>query len=112
MLRSIFLDLLLHLFTGALRSEVLAGIWRTDIFPCIPARYALAIVSCLGFVNVYILRVNLSVAIVQMDVETASVKNGSARVSDKVKRSTLSLYFIKPQNQQLIVNNFRQFADV
>lgn len=64
---------------------MLAGIWRTDILPFIPARYALAIVSCLGFVNVYILRVNLSVAIVQMDVDTASVNNGSARVSNKVK---------------------------
>lgn len=55
--------------------------WRTDCLPCIPARYALAIVSCLGFINVYALRVNLSVAIVQMDNSTATLRNNSAMVS-------------------------------
>ena len=56
-------------------------IWCKDVCPCVPARYVLAMVSCLGFINVYILRVNLSVAIVQMDVTTASITNTSARVS-------------------------------
>ena len=55
--------------------------WRFDCLPCIPARYVLAVVSCLGFVNVYALRVNLSVAIVQMANSTATARNGSAKVS-------------------------------
>lgn len=50
--------------------------------PFIPARYVIAVVGCLGFVNVYGLRVNLSVAIVQMVNSTAVHRNGStARVS-------------------------------
>ena len=57
-------------------------IWHRDVCPCIPTRYVLALVSCLGFINASILRVNLSVAIVQMDATTASaVTNTSARVS-------------------------------
>ena len=55
-------------------------IWHADCLPCIPARYALALVSCLGFINVYALRVNLSVAIVQMDNSTATLLNNSAMV--------------------------------
>lgn len=51
-----------------------------------PARYALAFVSCLGFINVYILRVNLSVAVVQMDARTATVTNTSARVRARVHK--------------------------
>ena len=58
-----------------------------DICPCIPARYALALVSCLGFINVYILRVNLSVAVVQMDASTATVTNTSARVRARVHKN-------------------------
>ena len=54
---------------------------RVDIFPWIPARYSLAILSFLGFFNVYALRVNLSVAIVQMDNSTAQNYRHSARVS-------------------------------
>ncbi len=57
-----------------------SGLMRVDCFPCIPARYMIAVVGCLGFVNVYALRVNLSVAVVQMDASTATVHNGSARV--------------------------------
>ena len=54
---------------------------QVDIFPWIPARYALAILSSLGFFNVYALRVNLSVAIVQMDNGTAQHYRHAARVS-------------------------------
>lgn len=54
--------------------------WGFDCLPCIPARYTLAMVSCLGFINVYALRVNLSVAIVQMDNSTATLRNNSAMV--------------------------------
>ena len=57
-------------------------IWHRDVCPCIPTRYVLALVACLGFINSSILRANLSVAIVQMDATTASaVTNTSARVS-------------------------------
>lgn len=60
--------------------NLLSKTWRCNCFPCIPARYMIALVSCLGFVNVYGLRVNLSVAIVQMVNSTATPRNGSARV--------------------------------
>ena len=55
-------------------------VWSFDCLPCIPARYTLAFVSCLGFVNVYALRVNLSVAIVQMVNSTATLRNNTAEV--------------------------------
>ena len=51
------------------------GLWRHDFFPCIPARYVLAIMGFLGFVNVYALRVNLSMAIVPMVNNSASVSS-------------------------------------
>ena len=54
---------------------------RKNYCPCIPARYVLAAMSSLGFAIVYALRVNLSVAIVQMDNDTATVHAGSAKVS-------------------------------
>ena len=57
--------------------------WSYDCLPCIPARYSLALVSCLGFVNVYALRVNLSVAIVQMVNSTTTTlgnQSGTAEV--------------------------------
>ena len=41
-------------------------IWLYDMLPCIPARYVIVIISFLGFVNVYALRINLSMAIVKM----------------------------------------------
>lgn len=44
----------------------LKELWRTDCLPCIPARYVLAFITFFGFVNVYALRVNLSMAIVEM----------------------------------------------
>lgn len=66
-------------------------IWRTDCFPCVPARYVLAIASCLGFVNVYALRVNLSVAIVQMDGSTGANRS-STRVSETIPVRLLQSY--------------------
>lgn len=60
------------------KPSLLSRIWRLDCIPCIPSRYMLAIVSCLGFVNVYALRVNLSVAIVQMINSTTTPRNGSS----------------------------------
>ena len=43
-----------------------------DCFPCIPARYVLSVMGSLGFLIVYALRVNMSVALVAMVNETAS----------------------------------------
>ena len=43
-----------------------------DYFPCIPARYVLSVMGSLGFLIVYALRVNMSVALVAMVNETAS----------------------------------------
>lgn len=54
-------------------ANTLKRLWRTDWFPWIPARYVLAIMGCLGFVNVYILRVNLSMALVVMVNNTQNV---------------------------------------
>ena len=47
------------------------SLWYGDLFPIMPARYMLAVMSFLGFFNVYALRVNLSMAIVAMVNETA-----------------------------------------
>ena len=44
-----------------------------DYFPCIPARYVLSLMGCIGFVIVYALRVNMSVALVAMVNETAGL---------------------------------------
>ena len=44
----------------------LKGLWYRDLVPFIPARYVLAMMGFLGFVNVYALRINLSMAIVAM----------------------------------------------
>ena len=58
------------------------GCLRRDYCPCIPARYVLALMTCFGLTVVYGLRVNLSVAIVQMDNDTATVPHsGSAMVT-------------------------------
>ena len=58
------------------------GCLRKDYCPCIPARYVLALMTCFGLTVVYGLRVNLSVAIVQMDNDTATVPHsGSAMVT-------------------------------
>ena len=57
---------------------------RRDHFPCIPARYVLAIMISIGFAIVFGLRVNLSVAIIQMVNGTATVNEGSARVCDNL----------------------------
>ena len=53
--------------------NVLKRLYHRDCLPCIPVRYVLAFVSFLGFVNVYILRVNLSMAIIQMVDTTSNV---------------------------------------
>ena len=41
-----------------------------DYFPCVPARYVLSLMGCIGLVIVYALRVNMSVALVAMVNET------------------------------------------
>lgn len=48
------------------KSSWIPRCWYIDCFPCIKARYVLSVMTFLGFCNVYALRVNLSVAIVQM----------------------------------------------
>lgn len=62
------------------------GCLRRDYCPCIPARYVLAVMINLGFAVVYGLRVNLSVAIVQMDNDTATVHHGSAKVLNPINQ--------------------------
>ena len=48
------------------KSRWIPSCWYIDCLPCIKARYVLAFMLFLGLSNVYALRVNLSVAIVQM----------------------------------------------
>ncbi len=47
-------------------ADSLKALWHRDLVPFIPARYVLAMMGFLGFVNVYALRINLSMAIVAM----------------------------------------------
>ena len=70
---------------------------KRNCCPCIPARYVLAVMSSLGFVNVYALRVNLSVAIVEMSNDTATLRNGSARVN---KQTLVTFGLFRPQTIQ------------
>ena len=55
-------------------------LWRRSPAPCIPARYSLAVLSFLGLMNVYALRINLSVAIVETVNSTAVAHGAPVRV--------------------------------
>ena len=55
------------------------ALWRTDVFPFLPARYVLAIMGFLGFFNVYALRVNLFMTIVAMVNESADPSSNLVR---------------------------------
>ena len=80
------------------RRSSLYRLRRIDACPWIPARYVLAILSFLGFFNVYALRVNLSVAIVEMDNSTATLHHGSARVRREAATSHLYYGLIFPSS--------------
>ena len=54
---------------------------KLDLCPLVPARYVLAVMSFLGLFIIFGLRVNLSVAVVEMDYKTATPHSNSARVS-------------------------------
>ena len=66
---------------GKRRSWRLHRTWHYDCVPCMPARYVVVALCSLGLANMFLLRVNLSVAIVQMDRSTVTLTNQSARVS-------------------------------
>jgi len=51
-----------------------------NVCPCVAARYMLAVLAFWGFLNVYALRVNLSVAIVLMDNTTSTDRRHAAPV--------------------------------
>lgn len=40
--------------------------WQRDVLPCFPTRYVIVIITFVGFMIVYALRINLSMAIVAM----------------------------------------------
>lgn len=61
-------------------SNIVTRIWHTDWCPWIPARYVLAVMSFLGFVNVYALRVNLSMALVVMVNNTKDAHLNNVRI--------------------------------
>ena len=54
-------------------------LWRSNCFPCVPKRYIIAVLAFLGFLNVYALRVNLSMAIIVMVNDT----NGEGHNNNK-----------------------------
>lgn len=64
--------LLLATGTSQHQARGMRALWHRDMCPCIPARYVLAIIGFLGFVNVYALRVNLSMAILEMVNDSAN----------------------------------------
>ena len=94
------------------------GCLRKDYCSCIPARYVLAVMTCFGLTVVYGLRVNLSVAIVQMDNDTATIYNGSAKVSNPINHhktihqvmSSVGVFIAWPldQCQQWIISSLRK----
>ena len=55
-------------------------LWRRSPAPCIPARYSLAVLSFLGLMITFALRINLSVAIVEMVNSTAVAHRAPVRV--------------------------------
>lgn len=68
------------------------GVYRLrslNVCPCVAARYMLAILAFWGFLNVYALRVNLSVAIVLMDNTTSIDRRHAAPVRVYVLRRTI-----------------------
>ena len=62
--------------------------WKLKCLQCIPTRYTIVLVTFLGFVNVYTLRVNLSMAIVAMvnnSITNSPGNSSSHLVSKKIK---------------------------
>jgi len=86
------------------RRSSLYRLRRIDACPWIPARYVLAILTFLGFFNVYALRVNLSVAIVEMDNSTATLHHGSAPV--RREAVTSHLYFGRIVTISVLLNPY------
>ena len=68
--------------------------WRRDYCPCVPARYTLAIMSFLGFVVLYALRVNLSMAIVIMVNNSANGSANNVRRYYSLEMLTMQCTFI------------------
>ena len=54
-------------------------LWSSDVFSCVPARYVVSIAASVGFIIVFGLRVNLSMAMVVMaDSTTGSTTEASS----------------------------------
>lgn len=70
----------------------LKELWYQDCCPCLPARYILAVMSFLGFVIVYALRVNLSMAIVSMVNSSANGSTNDVRENALVENFFFSPY--------------------
>ena len=73
-----------HTFAATGGQDTVMKFWYRDFVPCVPARYVLVITSFFGFVNVYALRSNLSMAIITM-------VNRSATYSDRLVSWLVSL---------------------
>lgn len=66
--------------------SLLRKIWHTDWCPWLPARYVIALMTFLGIVNVYALRVNLSMALVVM------VNDSSNQADMDIQPHAVSIY--------------------
>ena len=79
-----------------------SSLWNRDVFPWIKCRVVVAIMIFLGFVNVYSLRVNLSMAIEVMSNNTDATTHygqyktvGKPKVSqERVKSTELQTYLL------------------
>ena len=58
---------------------------KSCVFPYFPRRYLVAILSFFGLVNIYALRVNLSVAIVDMVANKTAYINGTDIVTENAE---------------------------
>ena len=76
-------------------------LWRHDCCPCLATRYVLAAMGFWGFLNVFLLRANLSMAIVQM------VNDSSGESEYKAKSYKASAMLIKPYEEYAVVLNLR-----
>ncbi|XP_064480573.1 sialin-like isoform X2 [Ornithodoros turicata] len=81
--------------------------WK-DVVDGIQTRHVLALLGFLGFVNVYALRVNLSVALVAMVNHTAIKSNSSARLEEACTVNIKNITQEKLQDGPLEWDEYRQ----
>ena len=74
---------------------------------CIPTRYVLAILGHIGFANVYALRVNLSVAIIDMKVKSHAIDPQRANANARKRMGVALVAFFSLGPIRLVIDNGR-----